>query len=287
MQPPKSQRVGFIGAGRLAASLASALHVAGYCVAAVASAREESARRLAGSIGSPMLVGRAEDVARRCDLVFLTVPDAAIEGLASSIEWRHGQAVVHCSGALGLEVLASAAVRETSIGCLHPLQSFPSREGDPTRFRDITCGIEANGALSATLETMVADLGAETVRLEGVDRARYHVAAVLASNDVVALMVAAVRVWEQAGLPREAARGALAPLLLGAAENIADRDLREALTGPIARGDVATVRRHLEALDEPALRELYRRLGVELLRLDLPASPEIAATMRALLEADR
>jgi predicted short-subunit dehydrogenase-like oxidoreductase (DUF2520 family) len=287
MRPSKSQRIGFIGAGRLAASLTAGLHATGSCVTAVASAHDVSARQLAPSIGSTAAPQSAQDIASCCDLVFLTVPDAAIAELAANLEWHRGQAVVHCSGALGLEVLDPATARGAETGCLHPLQSFSSRVGDPTRVRGITCGIEGSGELGATLEAIAADLGAHAVRLEGVNRARYHAAAVLASNDVVALLVAAGRVWEQAGLPAAAARGALAPLLLGAAQNIAGRPLHEALTGPVARGDIATVERHLAALEDPGVRDLYRRLGAELLRLDLPHSPEVAARLRALLEADR
>jgi predicted short-subunit dehydrogenase-like oxidoreductase (DUF2520 family) len=287
MPPPQSQRIGFIGAGRLAASLAVGLQSVGYCVAAVSSAHEDSATRLASSLASPASVRSPQDVASSCDLVFLTVPDAEIEALAASLEWHRGQAVVHCSGALGLEALAPAAARGAATGCLHPLQSFPSRDGDPARFRGVTCGIEAAGALSEALAAMVTDLGASAVRLEGVDRAQYHTAAVFASNYVVSLMAAAGEVWAAAGLPPESARPALVPLLLGASQNVARHELRDAHTGPVARGDVATVERHLAALEDPAVRELYCRLGAELLRLGLPHSPEVAARLRALLEVDR
>ena len=226
-----------------------------------------------------------QEVADTCDLVFLTVPDSAIAAVAAGVQWRAGQGVVHCSGARGLEMLAHAAESGAMTGCFHPLQSFPSRDGDASRFNGVTCGVEAAGSLSAALERMAVDLGGHAVRLEGIDRAKYHAAAVFASNYVVSLMVAAERAWEQAGLPGEAARGALAPLLLGASRNVAERALSEALTGPVARGDVATVGRQLAALDEPALRELYRRLGAELLALDLGHSPEVAARLRAILGA--
>lgn len=281
-----SLRIGFIGAGRLAASLAAGLHTAGYRVSAIASASASSAECLATSIGAA--VASPEDLPAASDLVFLTVPDSAIESTAASIEWRQGQAAVHCSGALSLEVLAPARIGGAEVGCLHPLQSFPSRTGDPARFQGITCGIEADGDVGVLLERIARDLGADTIRLEGVDRAMYHAAAVFASNYVASVMSAAARVWAQSGLPAGAARPALVPLLLGSAHNIAARELRDALTGPIARGDLATVERHLGTLaEDDDLYELYRRLGAELLTLDLGHAAEVAAGLCALLVAGR
>ncbi len=286
MFDPWTARIGFIGAGRLAGSLAVGLCAAGYRVTAVASAGDEAARRLASVIGAGVSASTSHEVTEGCDLVFLTVPDSAIAAVATGIRWRPGQAVVHCSGALGIEALSAAATAGAMTGCFHPLQSFPSRDGDPNRFHGIVCGVEAEGDLSTALDRMTVDLGAHVVRLEGVDRAKYHAAAVFASNYVVSLMAAAARSWEQAGLPPDTARSALTALLLGASQNVAARDLSEALTGPIARGDTETVERHLAALAEPDLRELYRRLGAVLLTLDLGHSPETASRLRAILSEE-
>ena len=135
------------------------------------------------------------------------------------------------------------------------------------------------------LAGIATDLGARTVPLAGVDRALYHAAAVLIANDAVALAAAATRAWTLAGLPQDAAREALAPLLLGAASSIAALPLAEALTGPLARGDIATVERHLDALArDPTLAALYRALAAELLRLPLAHSEATAARLRALLD---
>lgn len=286
MFDPWTARIGFIGAGRLAGSLAVGLCAAGYRVTAVASAGDEAARRLASVIGAGVSASTPHEVTKGCDLVFLTVPDSAIAAVAASVQWRAGQGVVHCSGALGIAALSAAATAGAMTGCFHPLQSFPSRDGDARRFHGVTCGVEAAGSLSAVLERMAVDLGGHAVRLEGIDRAKYHAAAVFASNYVVSLMAAAARSWEQAGLPPDTARSALTPLLLGASQNVAARDLSEALTGPIARGDTETVERHLAALTEPDLGELYRRLGAVLLTLDLGHSPETASRLRAILSEE-
>ena len=263
-------QVAVLGPGRLGRTLAAALQARGYAV------------RLASS----RVVEGAQDAVDASDVAFITVPDGDIAGVAAVVDWRPGQAVVHCSGARGLEVLTVPEQSGAMVGCLHPLQSFPA-EPDPSRFEGITCGIDAASPLDVILEAIAGDLGARTVRLAGVDRSLYHAAAVLISNDAVALAAAATRAWTLAGLPESAAREALAPLLLGAAGNIAAHPLLEALTGPVARGDVGTVERHLDALArDPALRALYRALGAELLRLPLGHAQSIEARLHALLDAD-
>lgn len=278
--------IGIIGGGRLGSSLAAALAGCGCRVSAVASRDRPAAARAAAASGAAILSAQA--VVDRCDVVFLTVPDRAVADVCAALRWRAGQAAVHCSGALGLEVLAGARAAGALAGCLHPLQSFPAREPEPWRFTGITCGIEGDGTLRGTLERIARALGATVVSLAGVPRARYHAAAVLASNDVVALMGAATRTWVLAGLPAERARAALAPLLVAAAANVAALPLTEALTGPVARGDVATVAAHLAALDgAPELRALYRALAAELLQLDLGHSATVQEQLRALLSADR
>ena len=162
-----------------------------------------------------------------------------------------------------------------------------SRNGraQPERFRGIACGVEGAEPLGGLLERLAGDLGARPFRLDGVDRAAYHAAAVFASNDVVALVSAAQRAWTLAGLPAATARAALAPLLVAAAENVAQleagAELGAALTGPLARGDVASVEAHLAALSAaPDLRELYRLLARQLLAV----APHLDADARRELE---
>lgn len=284
--PSGPPAIGVLGVGRLGSALAAALTAAGIGQVTVGSRRSDPAQALAAALG--IEAASPGVLVERSDLMFLTVPDAAIESAADDLPWRAGQAAVHCSGALGLDVLHAAAARGAATGCLHPLQTFPAG-GLPTEasglFRGIVCGIESHDAsLSALLEAITAGLGARVVRLEGTDRALYHAAAVLVSNDVVALAAAARRTWTQAGLSADAAREALAPLLLAAARNVGRLPLEEALTGPVARGDLATVERHLRALEvEPELREIYRRLALELLRLDLDQPPAVTTELRRLL----
>ncbi len=277
--------IGIIGTGRLAASLGAALVVAGRNVRTLAGREMVRTEALAALFGPNVEPSTSpERAVATCDLVFLAVPDGAIVRASAGLQWEPRHAVVHCSGALGLEVLAAVANAGGMVGCFHPLQSFPSRLPEPERFRGIFCGIEGAEPLGALLEEIAREAGARTVRLEGVDRALYHASAVFMSNYVVALGMAAQQAWTMAGLPSEAARQALAPLLLSASANVARLPLAEALTGPVARGDVATVERHLAALAaEPRLAELYRRLSAELLDLPLGHDTEVDERLRRVL----
>jgi predicted short-subunit dehydrogenase-like oxidoreductase (DUF2520 family) len=167
---------------------------------------------------------------------------------------------------------------------MHPLQAFPPSAG-AERFQGIHMGIEADGPeLERELQNIVRTLGATPFSLQGVDRTAYHAAAVFTSNYVVALHVAAARSWELAGLPASAARAALAPLTAGASLAIAQNELPAALTGPLVRGDVATLAAHLQGLaHQPELLALYRSLGRQLLTLPLPLEDTTRAELSALL----
>lgn len=284
---PALPTIAIAGASRLGGALAVALHRAGYPVVAVASRREEPAHALVTHLGPGALATTSwQAAADAADLVLLTVADGAIAEVCAQIRWRLGQAAVHCSGVRALDALASAHEVGALTGCLHPLQSFPGGAADAARFEGITFGIEAPAPLAATLEAIAQALHARSVRLEGVDRALYHVAAILASNNVVALAAAAQRAWTLAGLPLEAANTALGPLTLTVAGNVAAHDILGAITGPVARGDVTTIERHLAALEvaDPSLLALYRALAGELLRLPLDHTPEVNARLHTLLD---
>lgn len=284
--PTSVGAVGFIGAGRLSAALAAGMLRLGFRVEAVASRQLASARVLATGLGDDVEpTTDACRVAELCQLVFLVVPDAVIAPVCRSVAWEPKHLVVHCGGAVGLDALATAREAGALAGCLHPLQSFPSRQPEPERFRGVFCGIEGDAPLRTLLERIATDFGARTFRLEGVNRALYHAAAVFVSNHLVALVSAAGRAWAMAGLPADLARDALSPLLLSASHNVAQLEVAEALTGPVARGDVATVRRHLEALAaDSSLAALYRELSAELLRLPLRHRANVLNELRRLLK---
>lgn len=284
----RSSSVGIIGAGRVGGALADALLKSGWRLDAVASRSKESAETLASKL--PFVAAmEIEALIATSDLVMLAIPDDELERFADKILWREDQAVVHLSGSRNLEVLKSVTQRGALAGCMHPLQTFPTGE-EPSRarlrFEGIACGIEAPKPLDGTLEAMVDDIGARGFRLEGVDRAMYHIASVFVSNNLVAAMAIATRIWSLAGLPPDDAQMALSPLLQSTAATVAERPLSEAITGPVARGDLETIRKHLESIESiPELARLYRGLANELLDLDLGHTEEMLETLQVLFNS--
>jgi predicted short-subunit dehydrogenase-like oxidoreductase (DUF2520 family) len=250
--------VGIIGAGAVGTALARALAACGADVCAVASRHADRARALAERLPDARALP-AEVLVGEADLVLLAVPDGAIRPLAESLPWRAGQGVAHLCGAIGAEALAPAAARGARTASLHPLMTFtPAVATLPeAALRERLAGCSwaldaADAGLAATLEELVRALGGRAVRLGAEDRLPYHLAAVLASNYVVALMAGATRLWSAFGVAGDEALAALLPLLRGAVENLAADGLPQALSGPIARGDLDTVAAHLAWLREHA-----------------------------------
>ena len=246
----------------------------------VASGRASSAQALAVELGEVVRPVSLEALREQADLVFLAVPDGKIAEVCDRLGLGSRHSVVHVSGALDGAVLEAARARGAQVGVFHPLQAFPL--GAPrSRFRGIHIGVDGAAEMEARLSKLARRLGATPFSLRGVDRAAYHAAAVFASNYVVALHAAAALAWQRAGLPEAAARAALLPLTRGAVDAIAEHELPDALTGPLQRGDVASLERHLAALAGDAQTEhLYRALACELLRLPLSLD---AATRQRLL----
>jgi predicted short-subunit dehydrogenase-like oxidoreductase (DUF2520 family) len=271
MNGQRDNKIGLIGAGRVASVLAPALQRSGYTIHALASRSPASASRLSALLtGRAQVCAHAQNVANACDLVFIATPDDAIAQVAAQVQWRKGQAVVHTSGALTTDTLDPVRQAGGLAGAFHPLQTFAA--AGHGQLGGVTVAIEADGELGQRLERMAFDLGCRPIWIRPEDRALYHVAGVLASNYVVALVNAAAGLLEGQGLPRRRALEALLPLLRGAIENLDQRGAPGALTGPVARGDLGTIARHLDVLARraPELSAAYRELGL----LALPIAKE-------------
>lgn len=270
-------RLAFVGAGRVASALAPKLVAAGYPVTGIASRRAAAAHALARSLPGCTVAGAAQELTRQADMVFLTVPDDAIASVAASVAWPDHVAAVHCSGALGLEALVPAKSR----GGFHPLQTFASPDAE---LSGISVAIEADEPLLGTLTDMAGRLGCLPLRLPEGGRPLYHASGAFAHNYVVTLFAHAVRLWRELGFSEDQARHALLPLARTSLSNIERLGVAPALTGPIARGDAGTVRRHLDALaaSAPDLLPVYRQLGRKSLELT-HLEPAVEAEIDAIL----
>jgi predicted short-subunit dehydrogenase-like oxidoreductase (DUF2520 family) len=249
---PARLRVGVIGAGRVGAVLGSALAAAGHDVVAAAGLSAASAERAARLLPGVPLVP-ADEVVAASDLVVLAVPDDTLPGLVAGLSetgaWRAGQLTFHTSGAHGLAVLAPAERVGVLPLALHPAMTFSGAPEDADRLAGAPFGVTSRDVHRAVAETLVLEMGGEPFFVAEDDRRLYHAALVTGANHLVTLVAEAADLLRTAGIDDPAR--VLAPLLTAALDNGLRRGDR-GLTGPVSRGDVGTVRDHLETLTERA-----------------------------------
>jgi predicted short-subunit dehydrogenase-like oxidoreductase (DUF2520 family) len=267
-------KTGFIGAGTVGTALAVLLSRKGYEVVGASRKTVTSATHLAGAAGNIPLMHSNQEVADAADFVFITTPDAAIGTVASEVVWRPGQSVVHCSGADSVATLEPARKMGALVAGFHPLQTLAGVQEAIENIPGTTFAIEAEEPLLSTLKTMANDLGGHWIELTAEDKTAYHAAAVLASNYLVTLVKMATDLWQTFGVPREEATRALLPLIRGTLHNIETIGIPQCLTGPIARGDMGTVEKHLRTLSEktPTLLPAYKELGLQTVSITLAKS---------------
>lgn len=282
MTKTKTQRrkasVSIIGAGRLGQALAIALQSAGYPVLALVARRGQKAGKAAALLGTrPRPLALAADQLMKLpstDLIIIATPDDAIEEtarrLASFSQGQRRRTVLHTSGALSSEVLAPLAAAGFQTGSLHPLVSISEPASGAEALRGAFYCLEGTGKAKLLAESIVRDLGGHSFSIKPESKALYHAAAVMASPHLVALFDLATEMLAACGLSKRNAQKVLVPLLESTVNNLKASNSEKALTGTFARGDVATVRRHLKALSGKELAEaldVYRLLGLRSVQL--------------------
>jgi predicted short-subunit dehydrogenase-like oxidoreductase (DUF2520 family) len=244
-----------VGAGRCGRTLGLLARRAGWRIGAVTCRRPAHAREAVAFIGA----GRPSTKAEGAALTLIAVPDGEIEGVARSLRMPRGGVAAHTCASFGAEALRPLR----PAGALHPLRSFADPAVAASAFPGTACAIDGDAAATRLLGRFARAIGGKPLRVRAGRKALYHAGAVFASNYVVAALEAALRLFEEAGVKRSAALGALASLAEGTLSNVRAVGIPEALTGPIERGDVATVKRHAAAIREriPGLAGAYGTLG--------------------------
>ncbi len=273
-------KIAFIGAGRVAQTLAPALAGAGWPVVMVGSRNRASATRLADQVSG--CVGAAMQDAAACDVVFLTVPDDTIAVVSQQLTWRPGQKVIHCSGATELAALDSAARHGALTGGFHPLQIFSDPAQAMIELAGSSVAIEGSSTLLALLRDMAVSLGMRTLELPQGGRALYHAGAGYAASLMLPLLHEAIQLWRHLGINEQQALQALLPLAHGTLRTVAGKGLAGALSGPVSRDDVGVVNQHLKAL--ATLGPEHTAFYSELTARQLPLALESARLNRSQLE---
>jgi len=212
-----------------------------------------------------------EKIPSQTDLILLTVPDSAIPDavalvLHSPLE-PNGTLVLHTAGAYGCDILTPLAERGFATLAFHPYQTITGTEV-VTAFKDVTFGIDGTPTALYFGEQLARLLGGHPLTVLPEHRQLYHLSAVFSSNFLIGSVRISVDLLSRCGLPQQQCVKTLLPLIRHTVSNIEGLDLAKALTGPVARGDTATIVSHLHALDsDPDRREIYRLLSLELLNL--------------------
>ena len=261
-------KIGFIGAGRMGFTFGKHLVSGGAKVAGYFSRSNESAKEAAAFTGSSCYE-TMDALAEDCDAIFITVPDGQIADVAYALDKSgdvlRNKILVHTSGALSSRVFSN--MRTPVHGCsIHPIYAVSSKYESYKGFERAFMTLEGDETAISYFEPLLKKLGHGTRVISPENKVRYHASCVMASNLVIGLYNLAVENFTACGFEGEEAGKALMPLFKNNAENLVAYGMREALTGPVARGDMETVRKHMEVLEGDSL-AAYEALTNSLVKL--------------------
>jgi predicted short-subunit dehydrogenase-like oxidoreductase (DUF2520 family) len=279
----RKSTVAIIGAGRLGTTLGRALLEAGYDVQNVVARTPAHARRSAELISRDV---RPVDAAslhelRFNEVILITTPDREI-GLVAHQLWESlrrfrgseglpkSRVVLHASGALTSAALAPLKEEGFAVGSMHPLVSISAPATDPGIFHGAFFCVEGDRRAVSAARKIAGKLGGHSFSLRSGDKPLYHAAGVMASGHVVALFDIAIEMLRECGLSERRAKAVLMPLLQSTVASLTSSTPAQALTGPFARGDLGTIKSHLETINAHKLREVmaaYKLLSKRSLRL--------------------
>lgn len=242
--------VGIISAGKVGSVLGAALRAAGHAVVGV-HAHSEASRERADALLPDVPVLEVATIVERSELVLLAVPDDQLPGLVDGLgrlgAWQQGQLVVHTAGRFGTDVLEPVRAAGGIGLAIHPSMTFTGLSLDLQRLTDCSFGVTAAAPVLPIAQALVVEMGAEPVAIAEADRPLYHAALAHGSNHVMTLMGQSMQLLHKIGVDQPDRM--LGPLVRATVDN-ALASGENALTGPVARGDVTTVAAHVAALAE-------------------------------------
>lgn len=282
-----------IGPGRVGRTLTALWAQAGvFLIGDVYSRTAAGARTALAFIGAGRSV-KALDEMKPADVWLVATPDSHIVAAAAALGeeglLRAGDVMFHCSGAMAAaEMRVPAAAAGANVASVHPLKSFADASDARASFAGTYCVAEGDAPALAVLHPAFERIGAQVITIDAVAKPLYHAASALVCNDLTALIEAGLRCYERAGIERGLAARMIEPLVSETVRNVFARGTAHALTGPVARGDVATVEKHLRRLQavDAGIARVYRDLSaiaVGLARERGAADPEALRRLDALL----
>ena len=274
---PKKNTVVIIGAGNVGKTIGYFLQHSGrYRVTALSTRHKATARQAAEFIG-----GRVKPftdpalAAREGRIIFVTTLDKAISETCAYLSrakvFSPDSLVIHCSGNFSSDILESARAQGARVVSFHPLQTFARPLKSRRQFRQIYCTYEGTPSAYRQIKQLIRSLGGIPVRIKRNQKPIYHISGIFVSNYLVSLLWDGIRMLKQAGFPEQAARKAIIPIVENTIENIKSLGPARALTGPIARADYPTIKKHIQhlKLHLPNYLPFYIILGRETVKVAL------------------
>ncbi len=279
-----------IGPGRVGLALANALiHTQKYTLQGLYHPAHTTAQDAVKALGQGQAYQTLETLPH-ADFTLVTTPDSVIEDITKNLLQANclkpDSIIVHFSGVLSSDVFAPLRTHKVHIASLHPLKAFTKAHPLPKNtFKRIYCGIEGDKAAIKPLHTLTQALGAHALQITPKNKAGYHAAACMASNYLVTLAAHATQAFSASGLSDDEAKTVCMTLMQTSLDNLTQHStFRDALTGPLQRGDIQTITAHLSAIQSNATKTLYQTAGLATLPLtDL--SPTTQTTLKALLNS--
>ena len=269
-------RLNIIGAGKLGRTLARLFSDAGLVtIGDIYNRNSEHSHSAQAFIGTGRVITNLEQLSNEpAQLWMLATPDDVIRDCAkqlaelAGISWQK-TTVFHSSGLKTSAELSALQKLGSSIASAHPAHSFASPERSLTSFASTVCTLEGDEQAITALDSLLSAIGGQTTTIKAEAKPLYHAATVMASNYLVALLGASEALLEKAGIEKTLASAVLSPLMRQSLENGLTEGAVNALTGPIARGDINTLQAHLKAIGQtaPDLRSTYTAMGIQTLKL--------------------
>jgi predicted short-subunit dehydrogenase-like oxidoreductase (DUF2520 family) len=262
----KVKTISFVGAGALASGMARLLRAHGFAIGEIIGRDEvasmRKARALAREVGA--VAATLAQAQLDCELLWLAVPDGAIESVAGDVarvmagRERLPRIALHASGALSSGVLAAVAECGVETGSAHPMMTFVA--GEPPSLEGVWFAVEGTPRAVRASRALARKLGARSFAIEPGSKALYHAFGAMLSPMLATELEAAERIGLRAGIAAKQVRRIMEPIVLRTVRNVLRSGAGKSFSGPMARGDVRTVERHLESLDGMAESGVYRAL---------------------------
>lgn len=281
-------RLAIIGAGVVARALTIALNGVGINIDAIGVRNQNDAGNALRPYNLHSKVTSLEEAAKNANVILIAVSDDAIQPVIERLYQQHvvkeNTIVIHFSGAQSSDILRNPFFK-TSVASAHPLQTFPNVDAALSKLKNTHWFCEGDADALNWVRAVIEKLKGRFIEIETKHKTLYHIGAVFACNYLTALVNIAQQCHQQAGIDKSNSLTALRPLIEATLENIVALGTTQALTGPIARGDVNIVKNHLESLqdfDQQVL-SLYKSLG--LATIEISREKGVAGS-EALLELE-